>query len=814
MSKIPLICLGFVFFMLVSCSNDEAFEEEYSKPLNQIDNNVINKLDKKQALRILDSLNLPIVNAGKTLEINVPGKSLAQATILYDDVTQVINQYGGQNITFKLIHPMTTSFRFYNMVISSDSTYTTAKLKEYIMTPTFHNALMANLVTLASFEGVVLSQTLYTDSPCPDEDVNLVIGNPDASSGGGTQWIEFGDINTGPSSGINWSGFFGGSYSGSSGGGSNSGGPSGNDDSNNSGSNNSSLAEVIDNIGTAVGDVLDSIWRWINSFFGGCNWCPKNTLIQTTGALLVPSDDTNSSQNSTDIGGLPCPNLGNSNFAVLGIYDLLTGDVAAASDNTKIWWETLATDADKLAITNLLLVKGYTQENFDFIDNLVTEKQAGNLDISTSIIFTLSLNNQQYDWFTNQDDTNLHDFTLVNALLKILSENTINNQTHKFYIDFIKEMIELKKNFPQSNLIQNIDSYVLALNEAVIQDKFFYINELLLTINTDNQDVPWNVNHGFINGINSLEYTHTRTIVVEGRLHSQFLLVNTDVVSTSDYTEDGAGFSNKKWFYYKKDQNVWYDMPEEFFVPYTPLSLDFIFNGFWSAAAEFVRIATPLEDILILIEGENFEGAEESRAVAGLFIALDVAGKPVKITRKAGLTLLQTTPRIIRALSGIYSTQKAIKDQYKHIIVTMPSIRKGNFGEIVVDLDFESKGYEVLHINRVISIDHPTHHGIDHIFKNPETGEFVIVESKFLGTGGLKTLVDGTRQMSDAWISDGSKLSTDRLWTALGGDLNLYNQIKTGNNYTRIVAYIQPDGKVNYKYVSSDGIELSTNFPN
>jgi hypothetical protein len=172
---------------------------------------------------------------------------------------------------------------------------------------------------------------------------------------------------------------------------------------------------------------------------------------------------------------------------------------------------------------------------------------------------------------------------------------------------------------------------------------------------------------------------------------------------------------------------------------------------------------------------------------------------------------------IKHVLSTLEKAQRGLKNQYKGIIATMNSTRKGNFGEICTDVDFISKGYEALHIRRVNNIDAGGHHGIDHIFKNPITGEFVIVESKFHGTGGLSTLTNGVRQMSDEWISNGSKTNSDRLWVALNGDLSLYNQIKPSintNNYTRVVAYILPDGTVNYKYVSSQGYEISTIFSN
>ncbi|TXK73356.1 hypothetical protein [Mesonia sp. HuA40] len=120
----------------------------------------------------------------------------------------------------------------------------------------------------------------------------------------------------------------------------------------------------------------------------------------------------------------------------------------------------------------------------------------------------------------------------------------------------------------------------------------------------------------------------------------------------------------------------------------------------------------------------------------------------------------------------------------------------------------------MVHVNRHTTIDPiGDNTGIDHIFKNPETGEYVIVESKFHGTGGLSNLSDGTRQMSNNWISNGLENNTDRLWKAVGGDMSLYNDIKN-NGFERVIAYIQADGTINYKYVGADGYEINTVFDN
>lgn len=46
------------------------------------------------------------------------------------------------------------------------------------------------------------------------------------------------------------------------------------------------------------------------------------------------------------------------------------------------------------------------------------------------------------------------------------------------------------------------------------------------------------------------------------------------------------------------------------------------------------------------------------------------------------------------------------------MISGMSSLRKGNFGEICTDLDFYEKRYELLHINKVNSIDQTIETGI------------------------------------------------------------------------------------------------------
>jgi len=112
----------------------------------------------------------------------------------------------------------------------------------------------------------------------------------------------------------------------------------------------------------------------------------------------------------------------------------------------------------------------------------------------------------------------------------------------------------------------------------------------------------------------------------------------------------------------------------------------------------------------------------------------------------------------------------------------------------------------VFHKHKVTTLT-DSHQGIDHIFWNPNTQKYAIVETKYNGTNMI-TLNDGTRQMSDKWIDNG--LANSRLKVALGND-SLYDQVK--NNYERVVAYVYPNGKTVYKYVDESGYPINHYYP-
>lgn len=339
--------------------------------------------------------------------------------------------------------------------------------------------------------------------------------------------------------------------------------------------------------------------------------------------------------------------------------------------------------------------------------------------------------------------------------------------------------------------------------------------ETMLTISTLLNDTPWLDNPGVYNGIPSLAYTQTRLIISNGRVHNQYKLANGDILSSSSYPPS-AGSSElvDVLFYFNQQTGLWYDFQEP--SSYSPLTLDFLWDGFWIATRTVIRYTTSFEDVLILISGRDLEGVEQSRAVAGTFILIDLipgssAVKALKLV-KYGDEAVQIAEAVVKYVDDAYKAQKTNIQYVLDNIIDLEelgnSIRKSNFGEMVTDTDLFSKGYEPLHVRRT-NIDQPIDQGIDGVFKNPETGEFLIVESKF-GTSSLNTLADGTRQMSDPWITNGLNNASDRLFQEIGQDVNLYNQIMQ-NGYTRLKAKVTETGIVSYKLINSDGYVILGN---
>jgi hypothetical protein len=469
--KILLLSFSLLLiFLTASCEKDfEETEKTINNSSVSINNLKINTLTEKQAKQKLDSLNLPFSSFNSKL--NLVGRSgNSEGTILYDQVTEIIDQNGLQNITYKVIHPLTTSFRFYNLVISSDGVSTTAKLKEFIMTPTFHNKLVSNLSTMDDFEGVVNTRTVYTNNPCPEKDINVVVANNENGTSS-TDWVN------GFPNGSNtnfWGIFFSGSYVGT---GVSNGSGSGNDVPvltqgegffNHLNTFLISVGSALVEVGETIEDAATNLWSWIRRIFrGGCDCPSRVSLRQADNSLVLILNPEDPNLDTTTFDDLPCPELGNTNFAILIASDQ-NNNIASVSLATHTWWNETATTIQKNALLNFLSIKGYTAKNFQFIDNLAQLSQTHNVNIDAITKFVLTLNAQQYSWFTNQNDFNQHDFSAVNQIAIFVSNNTVNNTISNENLSLANQLI----------------NYIITNSSVSLAEQF--IIELLQLANNEN----------------------------------------------------------------------------------------------------------------------------------------------------------------------------------------------------------------------------------------------------------------------------------------------------------------------------------------
>ncbi len=137
----------------------------------------------------------------------------------------------------------------------------------------------------------------------------------------------------------------------------------------------------------------------------------------------------------------------------------------------------------------------------------------------------------------------------------------------------------------------------------------------------------------------------------------------------------------------------------------------------------------------------------------------------------------------------------------------LESQAKGNYAEMKVDRDLAGKGYERISQECVTDLSTPTGPGIDGVYVNNDTGDILIVETKF-NTSDLHNTLDG-KQMSSTWIDN-------RLDSAVGkemADKIRLDSIMSPDSVKSVLARVDLNGNISYceldgsaKYIG--GIEL------
>lgn len=150
-----------------------------------------------------------------------------------------------------------------------------------------------------------------------------------------------------------------------------------------------------------------------------------------------------------------------------------------------------------------------------------------------------------------------------------------------------------------------------------------------------------------------------------------------------------------------------------------------------------------------------------------------------------------------------YKKQKiVVEDVHSGKIELNTNAKKGNYGEMDVDVVLQERGWTTHH-ERLTDINASTRRGIDHVFSKEGPPKVVLVVDAKFGTSKLSKLVDGTQQMSAKWIED-------RLIAATG--------IKTAedillNGYSSVLAKVKPDGSISFQVLNGLGKTIGSFTP-
>ncbi|MGW8749863.1 T7SS effector LXG polymorphic toxin [Bacillus wiedmannii] len=132
------------------------------------------------------------------------------------------------------------------------------------------------------------------------------------------------------------------------------------------------------------------------------------------------------------------------------------------------------------------------------------------------------------------------------------------------------------------------------------------------------------------------------------------------------------------------------------------------------------------------------------------------SGGGVKGTNNAGKSV--SNPKAINTVQQAKTKQKEVIHEVESGNVKLKTNKqKGNYGEMKMDVHFESKGFDRISNDRVTSLDDKIVKGIDGVYYNQgPPPKYIIGEAKYSGSKLSKTK-DG-RQMSDTWIEGKNRL--------------------------------------------------------
>lgn len=280
-------------------------------------------------------------------------------------------------------------------------------------------------------------------------------------------------------------------------------------------------------------------------------------------------------------------------------------------------------------------------------------------------ILGYSLYSPEADWLKN-----VHNYSVSSRLANIL-HNYSNSASAKLFAQRVLSLA-MNRNISSARLYADrLISFVLnnINNTTTIAEALLRVNIELATKNNDG----WVARNGNYRNRSSIKYTHVKTDLLGNtyyRLENGDYTINSQVqsllnvqdrnISQIPSSEDGGTYD----YYWSEDTQQHYEMklpPED-----KPLdaSLDFLINAFWDGAQFTGRYIIPVEDVIILIDGKDFDGQEANQALAGgmLLVGFIPGGKILK--------------PLARVVEGTHAIKLIIQVGDKTIVRTVQVLRR------------------------------------------------------------------------------------------------------------------------------------------
>lgn len=131
----------------------------------------------------------------------------------------------------------------------------------------------------------------------------------------------------------------------------------------------------------------------------------------------------------------------------------------------------------------------------------------------------------------------------------------------------------------------------------------------------------------------------------------------------------------------------------------------------------------------------------------------------------------------------------------------------GNYGEMKTDQSLRTIGFERISRDIITDIDEAGHHGIDGVYYNNDTEQYLIVDAKY-GTAQLNPETKDGKQMSENWINQ--RLDGD-LGKEKADEIRLEMLLNPEKVFS-LVAHVKMDGSVIYDKLDGSASVIERNL--